>query len=150
LPLLAGVAPALGTATPARTWPVPETILVADDNPDVVESLRMILSTLGSTVHVAHDGAAALEVAKRVRPHAAIVDIGMPGLNGYEVARAVRKHFGDTTSCLLIALTGWGQDEDRKRAHEAGFDIHLTKPVDPNQLLAALARPARHVTVESD
>ena len=125
-------------------------VLVADDNPDVVESLRMILTTLGGTVHVAHDGTAALEVAKRVRPHAAILDIGMPGLSGYEVARAVRKHFGDTTSCLLIALTGWGQDEDRKRAHEAGFDIHLTKPVDPNQLLAALARPARRATVESD
>lgn len=142
LPLLAGEVAIKTALSTASTEPVPEIILVADDNPDVVESLRMILTALGSTVHAAYDGNAALKLAREVQPHAAILDIGMPGLNGYEVARTVRE-LCDTTSCLLIALTGWGQDEDRKRAREAGFDIHLTKPVDPNQLLAVLARHAR-------
>jgi PAS domain S-box-containing protein len=142
LPLLAEEVSVQSHASPVRVEPVPEVILVADDNPDVVESLRMILTSLGSTVHVAYDGAVALELARQVRPHAAILDIGMPGLNGYDVARALRHHL-DGTACLLIALTGWGQDKDRKQAHEAGFDLHLTKPVDPNQLLAALARHTR-------
>jgi PAS domain S-box-containing protein len=139
LPLLARKVAAQGAPSSVPAKPLPETILIADDNPDVVESLRMILTSLGSRVHVAHDGEAALAIMQQKRPQAAILDIGMPGLNGYEVASAIRQ-LPEAKSCLLIALTGWGQDEDRKRAHDAGFDIHLTKPVDPNHLLAALAR----------
>ena len=77
-------------------------------------------------------------LATRVRPHVLVLDIGMPGLNGYEVARTVRaQEWGG--SALLIAATGWGQEEDRRKAMDAGFDLHLTKPFSPEQLLAAIA-----------
>jgi PAS domain S-box-containing protein len=141
-PLLANGVADQASHTRAHAEPLPESILVADDNPDVVESLRMILAALGSSVHVAHDGAEAIDMAQQSLPQAAILDIGMPHVDGYDAARRIRTLAGGET-CLLIALTGWGQAEDRRRAREAGFDIHLTKPVDPNQLLAALSRYRR-------
>jgi PAS domain S-box-containing protein len=141
-PLLKNASSAGEVRARAHSEPLPETILIADDNPDVVESLRMILAALGSTIQVARDGAEAIAIAEQALPHAAILDIGMPHVDGYDTARHLRKLDGGD-SCLLIALTGWAQDEDRRRAHEAGFDIHLTKPVDPNQLLGALSRYRR-------
>jgi CheY-like chemotaxis protein len=83
-------------------------------------------------VRVAYDGGAALQVGRDFRPRVAVLDIGMPGTDGYEVARAFRKTLGPDVK--LVALTGWGQDADRRRALEAGFDHHLTKPVDPGAL----------------
>jgi PAS domain S-box-containing protein len=113
-------------------------VLLADDNADAVEVLAELLRMAGHEVHVASDGTAAAELAARVRPHVMVLDIGMPGMNGYEVARQVRAQpWGRAT--LLVAATGWGQEEDRRKAIDAGFDLHLTKPFSPEQLLAAIA-----------
>jgi PAS domain S-box-containing protein len=114
-------------------------VLVADDNKDSADSLQRVLQLYGYDVRVAYDGAAALRLGASFRPEVAVLDIGMPGANGYDVAREIRRQQG--TRIKLVALTGWGQDGDRRRAMEAGFDFHLTKPVDPgvlNDLLAAV------------
>jgi DNA-binding response OmpR family regulator len=107
-------------------------VLVADDNRDAADSLQRILSLYGYEVQVAYDGTAAMQVGEEFRPEVAVLDIGMPGASGFEVARHIRRQRGDEVK--LIALTGWGQEGDRRRAMEAGFDYHLTKPVDPNAL----------------
>jgi CheY-like chemotaxis protein len=111
----------------------PRRILVADDNRDSAESMSMLLKLSGHDVHLAHTGAEALEVAKHVRPEIAILDIGMPDLTGYELAERIR-HEAWGEYITLIAVTGWGQDSDKRRALAAGFDHHLTKPVDPDRL----------------
>jgi CheY-like chemotaxis protein len=108
-------------------------VLIADDNRDGAETLGMFLQTLGHEVHIAHTGTEALEAARRLKPHIGVLDIGMPDLSGYEVARRIRMEaWGDRVT--LIAVTGWGQEDDKRRAHAAGFDHHLTKPIDPEQL----------------
>jgi signal transduction histidine kinase len=108
-------------------------ILIADDNQDAAEALGMLLKMANHDVHVAGDGAAALAVAERVRPDVAVLDIGMPGLTGYEVAERIRaEDWG--RGMLLIAVTGWGQKSDKEKAQTAGFDHHLTKPMDPTEL----------------
>jgi PAS domain S-box-containing protein len=107
-------------------------VLVADDNRDAADSLQRILSHYGYDVQVAYDGPAALRLGDAFRPTVAVLDIAMPGANGFEVARAIREKRGREVK--LIALTGWGQEGDRRRAMEAGFDYHLTKPVDPGAL----------------
>lgn len=113
-------------------------IVLADDNADAAEVLAELLGIEGHQVRVAHDGQAAADLAMRLRPDVLVLDIGMPGLNGYEVARQVRaQDWGART--LLIAATGWGQEEDRRKAMAAGFDLHFTKPFAPEQLLAAIA-----------
>lgn len=112
-------------------------ILVADDSEDAADSLAMLLEFEGHQVVIALDGDAALAAAERVRPQIAILDIGMPGATGYEVARRIREApWG--RGMLLIAATGWGQEEDRRRALAAGFDRHLTKPMDATALAASL------------
>ncbi len=103
-------------------------ILVVDDNPDVAESLAMLLSTRGADVRTAHDGRSALSMIEAFQPRAVLLDIGMPGMNGYDVARSIRAR-NAAGGVLLIAVTGWGQEEDRRRVKEAGFDHHLVKPV---------------------
>jgi CheY-like chemotaxis protein/anti-sigma regulatory factor (Ser/Thr protein kinase) len=107
-------------------------VLVADDNRDAADSLHRILGLFGHDVQVAYDGTSALRVGEAFRPRVAVLDIGMPGTNGYDVARALRRQQGSNVT--LVALTGWGQESDRRRASDAGFDYHLTKPVDPNAL----------------
>src|SRR5262245_41218365 len=142
LPLIPGAQQAVETP---RVIPVPtpvagRRILVADDNKDTADSLQRVLQLYGYDVRVAYDGATALRVGAAFRPEVAVLDIGMPGANGYEVAREIRKQQG--ARIKLVALTGWGQEGDRRRAMEAGFDYHLTKPVDPgtlNDLLADVA-----------
>ncbi len=116
-------------------------VLVADDVADSVESLAMVLRALKHDVHVASDGSAALDVARKVRPDVAILDIGMPGLTGYEVASRIR-HYPWGKHMTLIALTGWGQDRDLERARDAGFDHHMTKPADSALLARYLAEAA--------
>jgi signal transduction histidine kinase len=111
-------------------------VLLADDNVDFVSTMAALLSAGGHDVRVAHDGAEALEVAREFNPEFAFLDIGMPKVNGYEVARRLRDR---TARCVLVAVTGWGQEDDRQRAREAGFDRHLVKPVDPDQIEAILA-----------
>jgi PAS domain S-box-containing protein len=111
-------------------------ILVADDNADAADSLQRLLGIEGNDVRVAYDGLSALKAVGAFQPEVAVIDIEMPGLNGYEVARAIRDQQG--SSVTLVALTGWGQEGDRRRAIDAGFDHHLTKPVDPAALAALL------------
>ncbi|HEX6790157.1 MAG TPA: PAS domain-containing protein [Candidatus Krumholzibacteria bacterium] len=118
-------------------------VLVVDDNRDAVDGMAIFLRTLGHDVRIALDGHAAVEEAVTFRPDAAILDIGLPKMNGYDVARIIRDQLGDTV--VLIALTGWGQDSDRQRSADAGFDRHLVKPVDLDelqQLLATVRMPA--------
>lgn len=116
-------------------------VLLADDNRDAAESLAMLLQMAGHEVRIAHDGVAAVELAAQFRPDVALLDIGMPGLDGYAVARTIRAQPWGTAP-HLVALTGWGQEEDRRRSREAGFDEHLTKPVDPARVEELVARHA--------
>jgi signal transduction histidine kinase len=113
-------------------------ILVADDNNDALESLATLLQLSGHEVYTAANGAVALESAEQHRPEVALLDIGMPKLDGYEVARRIRAQpWGQRIT--LVALTGWGQDSDRRRSQEAGFDTHLVKPLDLDKLTELLA-----------
>jgi CheY-like chemotaxis protein/anti-sigma regulatory factor (Ser/Thr protein kinase) len=121
---------------PAGVLP-PRRVLVVDDNRDAAQSLAMLLSLLGAEVHVAFNGPEALDALAGYKPDVVLLDIGMPGMDGHEVARRIRQHpeYRDVT---LIALTGWGQEEDRRRSRSAGFDHHLIKPADINALQTLL------------
>ena len=112
-------------------------VLVADDNVDVTDMLAALLALSGHQVDIAHDGVKAVEAAIRIRPDAVLLDIGMPHLDGYGAARQIREKLG--RGVMLVAITGWGQDEDRRRASDAGFDFHMTKPVDYDVLAKSLA-----------
>lgn len=108
-------------------------VLVADDNPDAAETLGAFLELAGHDVRIAHDGQEAIRLAAVYCPEVCVLDIGMPGATGYDVAKRIREE-GWGSHAILIALTGWGQDRDKSLARAAGFDHHLTKPVDPDQL----------------
>ena len=138
LPLMArSPLPSTHETETSRATPVGRRILVADDNHDAADSLAMLLELAGHEVRVAHRGRAVLTLAQSFRPDTALLDIGMPDLSGYELARALRQEpWG--AGIQLIALTGWGQDEDRRRAMEVGFDQHLIKPVDPTRLMEVI------------
>jgi CheY-like chemotaxis protein len=125
-------------ATSSDKQPSTFRVLIADDNVDGSKSLGMFLELSGHHVTLAHDGLSTLSTAERLRPQIIVLDIGMPGMNGYEVARELRKQSW-AQDVLLIALTGWGQESDRAKAMEAGFDLHFTKPVDPSVLQAAFS-----------
>jgi PAS domain S-box-containing protein len=128
---------------PAATLPATGLrVLVADDNRDAAEGLARLLELEGHECHTAYDGLHALELAEQVRPRVAVLDIGMPGLDGYEVAQRIRS-LPDGDEILLVALTGWGQEEDRRRAEQAGFDHHLVKPVSAEALLELLPAAER-------
>jgi PAS domain S-box-containing protein len=114
-------------------------ILVVDDNRDSAESLAILLRIVGNEVQIAHDGPSALEAAKAFRPAVVLLDIGLPGMDGHQVARKLRET-PEGKDAVLIAQTGWGQDEDRVRSTEAGFDAHLTKPLDLAVLQSVLAK----------
>ncbi len=108
-------------------------VLVVDDNRDAAESMGMLLEMSGCKVRIAFDGPEALRIAEEYVPEVVLLDIGMPGMDGYEVARRLRAS-PKTRSARLIALTGWGQAEDKQRTAAAGFDEHFTKPVEPDLL----------------
>jgi PAS domain S-box-containing protein len=108
---------------------VPRRILVVDDNVDAAMALNLLLKSLGHETCMAYDGAQALKIAAEFRPDIVLLDIGMPGLDGYEVARQLRQ-LRQAGYLRIVAITGWGQESDRQRSHEAGFDLHLVKPVD--------------------
>jgi DNA-binding response OmpR family regulator len=112
---------------------------VVEDNRDSADSLRQLLYLSGYEVAVAYTGQDGLRAAKRMRPHVVLCDIGLPDSNGFVVASALRED-PDTASARLIAVTAYGQEEDRRRAREAGFDLHLVKPVDPQVLLDRLSK----------
>jgi CheY-like chemotaxis protein len=120
--------------------PLRRRVLIADDNRDAAESLALLLQIEGHEVTAVHDGREALTAFESWKPDAALLDIGMPGLNGYEIARAIRKMPGGQ-DVILIAVTGWGQDNDKAQAVQAGFNFHFTKPVEPDALTALLAKP---------
>ena len=116
----------------------PKRILIVDDNVDAAVTLGHLLRSLGHETEMVHDGASALRAAEEFRPEIVLLDIGLPdGMDGYEVARRLRE-IRREDSFRIIAITGWGQEADRQRAREAGFDLHLVKPVDPKELAATL------------
>jgi CheY-like chemotaxis protein/anti-sigma regulatory factor (Ser/Thr protein kinase) len=109
--------------------PAARRILVVDDNRDAADSLGMLLRMMGHEVETAHDGLEAVGAAAVFKPDIILLDVGLPRLNGYEAARRIRAQEGGP-GIMLIAMTGWGQEEDRRRSREAGFDHHMTKPVE--------------------
>ncbi|AEG91507.1 hybrid sensor histidine kinase/response regulator [Ramlibacter tataouinensis] len=141
LPLAPGAAAALPAPAAASAGPAAAgglRILLADDHVDAADGMALLLRALGHQVTCVHDGLAAVEAARRLRPQAALLDIGMPGCDGYEACRRIRALPGGT-AVRLVALTGWGQEGDRQRAREAGFDRHLVKPADLRSLNQALS-----------
>jgi signal transduction histidine kinase/CheY-like chemotaxis protein len=140
LPAWQGTRPA-GLAPKAATSPrTSRRILVVDDNVDSADSLAHFLGMVGHQVYTAYEGPAALEAARAHRPEAVLLDIGMPGMDGYELSRRLRQEPG-LEGVLLVALTGYGQEEDRRRSREATIDYHMVKPMDPEALEALLAGP---------
>ena len=141
LPIVVAAPPAVETVPEPGPVCPPLRIVVADDNHDAVESLVLLLRMAGHDVHAAFDGEAAIHAIVTLLPQVALLDIGMPKANGYEVARRIRAH-GCGKEVYLVALTGWGQEGDKRRAEEAGFDAHLVKPIPPetlDRLLATIA-----------
>jgi PAS domain S-box-containing protein len=131
LPLaLADATPQVVTPPVSNTGRTGKRVLIADDNADVSEAFEVMLRMFGHEVQTAQDGLQAVEIAERYRPDVIVLDIGMPQLNGYDTARRIRQlQWSENT--VLIALTGWGDEKDRRKSEEAGFDVHLVKPVDP-------------------
>jgi CheY-like chemotaxis protein len=116
---------------------VPRRILVVDDNRDAASSMSILLKVLGADVRVAFSGPDALAAVSEYQPSVVLLDIGMPGMDGYEVARRIREQ-PNLQGVTLIALTGWGQEEDRRRTQAAGFDYHLVKPAGIDALKSVL------------
>ena len=140
LPLAAAPRPgAADGAQPAADEQIAHRILVVDDNRDAADSLAILLGLAGAQVEVAYDGPEALEKVHSFQPQVAVLDLGMPGMSGLDVARRIRDQ-RDAEDCTLIALTGWGQESDRALTREAGFAHHLTKPVDFDEMRAVLTR----------
>jgi PAS domain S-box-containing protein len=137
LPRAAGESTAAGIAPVRMPLPAARRILVVDDNVDAAISLEVLLRQMGHEVRVAHDGQAALGAARTFRPEVVFLDIALPGMSGYDVARSLRD--GATGVTRIVALTGYSQQDDVRRSREAGFDAHLVKPVDPDTLLRTLA-----------
>jgi CheY-like chemotaxis protein len=113
-------------------------ILIVDDNQDAAGMLAMLLQFAGHETHTAHDGVEAVEAAVALQLDVILLDIGLPRLNGYEAARKIREQQTQPSRPFLVALTGWGQEDDRRRSEEAGFDAHLVKPVDEAALSTLL------------
>jgi DNA-binding response OmpR family regulator len=130
--------PAPQALVPARAAaPSVRRILIADDNRDAADSLAELLRLEGHEVHVAYDGEQALSIFSQIDPDAALLDVGMPRLSGLQVALAIRQRSSGQRA-TLIAVTGWGQERDRRTALESGFDYHLTKPIQPEDIQALI------------
>jgi CheY-like chemotaxis protein len=130
-----------------KSWK-PQRVLVVDDNADAAESIGVLLQLWGHEVRLAHGGEEALQAASQFQPQVVLLDIGLPVLDGYEVARRLRRQPGGGDA-VLVALTGYGQESDRHKAREAGFDHHLTKPVEPEALQDLLASLSVQTEVRS-
>jgi len=138
LPVMASAAGVAARSEPSPLAAGPYRILLADDNIDFVNAIGALLRTMGHTVHISHDGTQALAAAEAFTPDFAFLDIGLPHLNGYDLARALRR-MPALDKTVLVAVTGWGQQKDRQMAFDAGFQGHLVKPVSIEQILAILA-----------
>jgi two-component system, sensor histidine kinase len=141
LPAIAAREIPVARASAAPT-PAPRDVLIVEDNDDAADTLRRLLQLLGHRVRIARDGIAGLEAIRAQPPEIALIDLGLPGINGYELAQRVRSAEVRGRRALLVAVTGYGLPEDRERALAAGFDEHLVKPVNPAALDAVLARPS--------
>lgn len=137
IPLLADPIKPPAPPPPEPTAAIRRRVLVVDDNVDAAESLATLLEMSGHEAHLAHDGAQGLTVAEHLRPDVILLDIGLPKMNGHDVARRIRAA-GWGREMVLVALTGWGQEEDRRRSRDVGFDHHLVKPVDVAALMRLL------------
>ena len=137
IPLSADRAGRTDVAPARREAVAPCRVLVADDNPDAVEMMRLMLEFKGHDILIANDGAQAVALAGAFKPAIAFLDIGMPRMDGYEAARHIRSTLGQNV--MLVALTGWGQDEDKRLSRDAGFDRHLTKPPEPEVIEELIA-----------
>ena len=136
--LVARAEPEPGAVGPADSSAAPRRrVLIVEDNADAREGLRMLLTLAGHEVETSEDAADGLEKLRTFQPEVALIDIGLPGVDGYALARMARQT-PETRATYLVALTGYGQAEDRQKALAAGFDTHMTKPVDPAQLCAFL------------
>ena len=135
------------TVAAVTTTPRRFRILVVDDNHDSALSLAMMLSIMGHETRTAHDGESAVETAESFLPEVVLLDIGLPKLNGYEVAQRIREQAWGT-AMFLIAVTGWGQDEDRQRSAEVGLNVHMVKPVEPAALEKLLAELPPSTTLQ--
>ncbi|MCK0510990.1 hybrid sensor histidine kinase/response regulator [Aromatoleum buckelii] len=145
LPILVGELPPPPEARGAPSPALPRRVLIVDDNADSAQSLATLLGISGHAAHVALDGLDALRLAEALRPDVILLDIGLPGLNGYEVCRRMREQpWGK--DILVVAMTGWGQDEDRRRSRDSGFDHHLVKPIDYAELAQLLADTGSVIT----
>jgi CheY-like chemotaxis protein len=131
-------APPVAPDTPRPAMPFhDQRILVVDDNRDAADTLGLLLEADGAEVRVVYDGRAALAMAETFAPHSVLLDLGMPGMDGYEVARRLRQD-ARFAGMRIVALTGWGQDADRRQSRTRGFAHHLTKPVDLDDLVRIL------------
>ena len=137
LPQAPGDAAAVAPAATTRHHGPSRRVLVAEDIPDGAEMLRLMLESMNHEVRVAADGVQAVAIAKDFKPEVVLLDLGMPRMDGFEAARQIREALGDHV--MLVAVSGWGQDEDKRRARGAGFDMHLTKPADPDVLEELIA-----------
>jgi PAS domain S-box-containing protein len=136
---LPGEMPALASRTPAAPARLTgKRVLVVDDNHDAADSMAMLVEFAGGTTRAVYSGAAALELLEAFGPDVVLLDIGMPGMDGYEACRRIRAKYGDSIS--VVAVSGWGQQSDKDFAARVGFDAHLTKPADPEALAATIAR----------
>lgn len=131
-PVVQNIEQGLPTQSAARR------VLVIDDDKDVADSLAMLLELLGCDVRTAYNGAAGVNLVTEFRPSVVFLDLGMPDMNGFETARHIRAEAAGQKACL-VALTGWGQDADKRRTREAGFDRHLVKPADMDAIEEILA-----------
>jgi CheY-like chemotaxis protein len=120
----------------------PRKILVVDDNVEAAEALSMLLGIIGHETQIAHDGPQALDAVREFEPDVVLLDLGLPGMTGFEVCREIRAT-PRQKSPMVVALTGWGQESDRKKSRESGFDHHLVKPVDYDALADLLAKSLR-------
>ncbi|HXJ08318.1 MAG TPA: response regulator, partial [Burkholderiales bacterium] len=145
LPLLRKGArkPAGRAASAGSARPSVRRVLVVDDNVDAADMLRALLEGLGHEVEAVHSGMEALAAAERFKPDVVLLDLGMPGMSGHEVASELRRRRPGSEP-LIVAVTGWGKPEDRARAREAGVDVHLVKPVEEEDLREVLGRTSIH------
>jgi CheY-like chemotaxis protein/anti-sigma regulatory factor (Ser/Thr protein kinase) len=133
-------APLTNTARPDAN-PQRSRVLVVDDDLDIGRGMARLLKVSGHDVQTAHDGPSAIEIARTQHPDAILLDIGLPGMNGFEVVKVLRQDEG-CKDTILIAVSGYGQEDDRRRSHEAGFHHHLVKPINFDELLTLLTRPS--------